>query len=118
PFTPEDLERIEARMRELAKANAPFERSELTREEAIRFFEQKGEPFKVEIIRGIDAPTVSLYKQGDFVDLCRGPHVASTGQINHFKLLSSSAAYWRGNENKPTLPRVYGPARVTKDELT
>src|SRR5215469_3662040 len=117
PFTPEDLERVEARMRELAKANAPFERSELAREEAIRFFEQRGEPFKVEIIRGIDAPTVSLYKQGDFIDLCRGPHVASTGQIKHFKLLSSSAAYWRGNEKSPMLQRIYGTAWLSKDEL-
>src|SRR5262245_58361660 len=118
PFTPEDLERIETRMYELAKANAPFERTELSREQAIRFFEDKGEPFKVEIIRGIDAPTVSLYKQGDFIDLCRGPHVASTGQIKHFKLLSSSAAYWRGNEKNPMLQRIYGTAWLTKDELT
>ena len=118
PFTPEDLERIETRMHELAKANAPFERSELSREEAIRFFEDKGEPFKVEIIRGIDAPAVSLYKQGDFIDLCRGPHVASTGQIKHFKLLSSSAAYWRGNEKNPMLQRIYGTAWLSKDELT
>src|SRR6266478_2328820 len=76
PFTPEDLERIESRMRELAKADEPFVRTELPREEAIRFFEERDEPFKVEIIRGLDAPTVSLYKQGDFIDLCRGPHVA------------------------------------------
>src|SRR5262249_24033440 len=117
PFTPEDLERIETRMRELAKANAPFERSELPREEAIRFFEKKDEPFKVEIIRGIDTPTVSLYKQGDFIDLCRGPHVASTGQIKHFKLLSSSGAYWRGNEKNPMLQRIYGTAWLTKDDL-
>src|SRR5262247_4074373 len=117
PFTPEDLERIDVRMRELAKVNAPFERSELPREEAIRFFEERGEPFKVEIIRGIDAPTVSLYKQGDFIDLCRGPHVASTGQIKHFKLLSSSAAYWRGNEKNPMLQRIYGTAWLSKDEL-
>jgi threonyl-tRNA synthetase len=65
----------------------------MSRDEAVRFFEERGEPFKVEIIQGIDAPTVSLYKQGDFIDLCRGPHVASTGQIQNFKLLSSSGAY-------------------------
>ena len=86
PFTPEDLERIEKRMRELAKADQPFVRTEMSRDEAVRFFEERGEPFKVEIIQGIDAPTVSLYKQGDFIDLCRGPHVASTGQIQNFKL--------------------------------
>src|SRR5215468_867490 len=117
PFTPEDLERIETRMRELAKANAPFERTELSREQAIRFFEDKGEPFKVEIIRGIDAPTVSLYHQGDFVDLCRGPHVASTGQVKFFKLLSSSGAYWRGDEKNPMLQRIYGTAWLSQEQL-
>ncbi len=89
PFTPEDLEKIEARMREL----------------------------KVEILRGIDAPTVSFYRQGDFVDLCRGPHVASTGAIRFFKLLSSSGAYWRGSEKNPMLQRIYGTAWLTKEEL-
>ena len=97
PFTPEDLEKIEARMRELAKQDQPFSREEMPRDKAIRFFEERGEPFKVEILRGIDAPTVSFYRQGDFVDLCRGPHVASTGAIKFFKLLSSSGAYWRGS---------------------
>ena len=117
PFTPEDLERIEKRMRELAKADEPFVRTEMSRDEAVRFFEERGEPFKVEIIQGIDAPTVSLYKQGDFIDLCRGPHVASTGQIQNFKLLSSSGAYWRGDEKNPMLQRIYGTAWLTKEEL-
>jgi threonyl-tRNA synthetase len=117
PFTPEDLERIETRMRELAKADQPFVRTEMSRDEAVRFFEERGEPFKVEIIQGIDAPTVSLYKQGDFIDLCRGPHVASTGQIQNFKLLSSSGAYWRGDEKNPMLQRIYGTAWLTKEEL-
>jgi len=117
PFTPEDLERIEKRMRELAKADQPFVRTEMSRDEAVRFFEERGEPFKVEIIQGIDAPTVSLYKQGDFIDLCRGPHVASTGQIQNFKLLSSSGAYWRGDEKNPMLQRIYGTAWLTKEEL-
>ncbi len=117
PFTPEDLERIEKRMRELAKADQPFVRTEMPRDEAVRFFDERGEPFKVEIIQGIDAPTVSLYKQGDFIDLCRGPHVASTGQIQNFKLLSSSGAYWRGDEKNPMLQRIYGTAWLTKDEL-
>ena len=117
PFTPEDLERIETRMRELAKADQSFVRSEMSRDDAVRFFEERGEPFKVEIIRGLDAPAVSLYKQGDFIDLCRGPHVASTGQIQNFKLLSSSGAYWRGDEKNPMLQRIYGTAWLTKEEL-
>jgi threonyl-tRNA synthetase len=117
PFTSEDLKRIETRMRELAKADQPFVRTEMPRDEAVRFFEERGEPFKVEIIRGLDAPTVSLYKQGDFIDLCRGPHVASTGQIQIFKLLSSSAAYWRGDEKNPVLQRIYGTAWLTQEEL-
>ena len=82
-----------------------------------RFFEERGEPFKVEILRGIDAPTVSLYQQGDFIDLCRGPHVASTGHIQDFKLLSSSGAYWRGDEKNPMLQRIYGTAWLTQEEL-
>jgi threonyl-tRNA synthetase len=117
PFTPEDLEKIEARMRELAKQDLPFTREEMPREKAIRFFEERGEPFKVEILRGIDAPTVSFYRQGDFVDLCRGPHVASTGAIRFFKLLSSSGAYWRGSEKNPMLQRIYGTAWLSKEEL-
>jgi threonyl-tRNA synthetase len=117
PFTPEDLEKIEARMRELAKQDVPFSREEMARDKAIRFFEERGEPFKVEILRGIDAPTVSFYRQGDFVDLCRGPHVASTGAIRFFKLLSSSGAYWRGSEKNPMLQRIYGTAWLSKEEL-
>ena len=117
PFTPEDLAKIEAAMREIAKADYPFERQELAREEAISFFRGRGEPFKVEILEGIDAPRVSLYRQGDFVDLCRGPHVASTGRVKHFKLLSSSGAYWRGDEKKPMLQRIYGTAWLTREEL-
>src|SRR5262245_65788225 len=110
PFTPEDLERIEGRMREIVKADDRFVREEMPREGAIKFFEDRDEPFKVEILRGIDAPTVSLYRQGDFVDLCRGPHVASTGAAKVFKLLSSSGAYWRGDERNPMLQRIYGTA--------
>src|SRR5499427_7876415 len=106
PFTPEDLAKIEEIMREIAKANAPFERQEMDREEAIRFFRERNEPFKVEILDGLEAPRVSLYRQGDFIDLCRGPHVASTGQVVHFKLLSSSGAYWRGDERNPMLQRI------------
>jgi threonyl-tRNA synthetase len=117
PFTPADLERIEAVMREIVAADHPFVREEMPREAAIRFFEERDEPFKVEILRGIDASTVSLYRQGDFVDLCRGPHVPSTGQIKAFKLLSSSGAYWRGDEKNPMLQRIYGTAWLSQDDL-
>jgi threonyl-tRNA synthetase len=117
PFTPEDLARIEAAMREIAKADHPFERQEMDRAEAIAFFRERGEPFKVEILEGLDAPRVSLYRQGDFIDLCRGPHVASTGRVKHFKLLSSSGAYWRGDERNPMLQRIYGTAWPTQEEL-
>src|SRR5437867_2155342 len=117
PFTPEDLARIEDEMRSIAKADVRFERREMPRAEAIAFFRQRGERFKVEILEGLDAPTVSLYTQGDFIDLCRGPHVGSTGQIRFFKLLSSSGAYWRGDEKNPMLQRIYGTAWLTKEEL-
>ena len=117
PFTPEDLEKIEARMREIVKKDLRFTREEWPREQAIRWFEEHGEPFKVEILRGLDVPTVSVYKQGDFLDLCRGPHVASTGAIKAFKLLSSSGAYWRGDEKNPMLQRIYGTAWLTQEDL-
>jgi threonyl-tRNA synthetase len=117
PFTPADLERIEAMMREIVAADHPFVREEMPREEAIQFFEERDEPFKVEILRGIDAPTVSFYRQGDFIDLCRGPHVPSTGHIKAFKLLSSSGAYWRGDEKNPMLQRIYGTAWLSQDDL-
>jgi threonyl-tRNA synthetase len=117
PFTPEDLVKIEEVMREIAKANHPFERQEMSRDEAIHFFRERGEPFKVEILEGIDAPRVSLYRQGDFIDLCRGPHVPSTGHVRHFKLLASSGAYWRGDERNPMLQRIYGTAWLTKEDL-
>jgi len=117
PFTPEDLGRIETVMGEIVRANVPFERQEMSRADAIRFFEERGETFKVEILRGIEAPTVSLYRQGDFIDLCRGPHVRSTGEIKAFKLLSSSGAYWRGDEKNPMLQRIYGTAWLSQEDL-
>jgi threonyl-tRNA synthetase len=117
PFTQEDLERIEATMREIVKADVRFERREMDRAEAIRFFRERGEPYKVEILEGIEAPSVSLYQQGDFVDLCRGPHVASTGELKAFKLLSSSGAYWRGDEKNPMLQRIYGTAWLSQEDL-
>ncbi len=117
PFTPEDLAKIETVMREIVRAGLPFERQEMARAEAIRFFRERGEPYKVEILEGIEAPTVSLYRQGDFIDLCRGPHVRTTGDIKAFKLLSSSGAYWRGDERNAMLQRIYGTAWLTQEEL-
>ncbi len=117
PFTPEDLARIEQAMRDIARADYPFERREMDRTEAIAYFRERGEPFKVEILEGIEAPRVSLYQQGEFVDLCRGPHVPSTGQVRFFKLLSSSGAYWRGSEKNPMLQRIYGTAWLSQEEL-
>jgi len=117
PFAPEDLAKIEAAMRDIVGADYPFERQELPREQAIAFFRERGEPYKVEILEGLDAPRVSLYRQGDFIDLCRGPHVPSTGHVKHFKLLSSSGAYWRGDERNPMLQRIYGTAWPTQEEL-
>ena len=117
PFTPEDLARIEARMRELVKADLPFVREEWARAEAIRHFKEQDEPFKVEILEGLDVPAVSVYRQGDFLDLCRGPHVRSTRGIKAFKLLSSSGAYWRGDERNPMLQRIYGTAWLTQEDL-
>jgi len=116
-FTPEDLARIEKVMAEIVKANLPFERRELPRAEAIAYFRERGERFKVEILEGIEAERVSLYSQGDFTDLCRGPHVKSTGEIKAFKLISSSGAYWRGDEKNPMLQRIYGTAWLSKEDL-
>ena len=117
PFTPEDLARIEDVMRDIVKADLPFERQEMSRADAIAFFRERGERFKVEILEGIDAERVSLYRQGDFVDLCRGPHVTRTSELKAFKLLSSSGAYWRGDEKNPMLWRIYGTAWLSQPDL-
>ena len=117
PFTPEDLARIEDVMREIVKADLPFERREIPRAEAIALFRERGERFKVEILEGIAADRVSLYTQGDFTDLCRGPHVGRTSELKAFKLLSSSGAYWRGDEKNPMLWRIYGTAWLTQADL-
>ncbi len=108
PFTPEDLERIEGRMKELARQNQPIERIEIPREEAIRLYEQAGERYKLELLEGIPDQRVSFYKQDGFLDMCRGPHLPSTGRIKAIKLLSTSGAYWRGDEHQPQLARIYG----------
>ncbi len=118
PFTPEDLERIERRMREIAKRDLKVERMVMPREEAIRFFRDQGEEFKARIIEDIPPEEeISLYRQGDFVDLCRGPHVPSTGRLKAFKLMKVAGAYWRGDPRNPMLQRIYGTAWRNRKEL-
>jgi threonyl-tRNA synthetase len=117
PFTPEDVERIEARMAEILKSRLPFRRIRMLRDEAIRFFDEKGEKYKVELINGLDSNEVSLYSQGEFTDLCRGPHIPHTGYIKAFKLTKVAGAYWRGDERNPMLQRIYGTAFPSKKEL-
>jgi threonyl-tRNA synthetase len=119
PFSSEDLSRIEEKMNELVKEDAPFIRKEMKKAEAIALFEAKGEPYKVEIIKdlGDDVDIVSIYEQGTFIDLCRGPHVPSTGHLKAFKLLSVAGAYWRGDEKNKMLQRIYGTAFSSPKEL-
>ncbi len=116
---PEDLIKIEEEMKKIVKEGLPFERIEITRDEAEKFFLEKNENFKVEIIRDLpsDVKIVSLYRNGDFVDLCRGPHVDNTKDIKYFKLLNLAGAYWRGNEKNKMLQRIYGTAFFKKEDL-
>ena len=118
-FTPEDLEKIESRMGEIITADSPFVRREMTREEAKQFFHEKGEPYKVEIIEDLpgEVTHVSLYTQGAFTDLCRGPHLPSTGMIKAYKLLNVAGAYWRGDEKRKMLQRIYGTGFASVKEL-
>ena len=117
PFTPEDLEKIEARMVELAKRDIPVERRVLPRDEAVAYFKSIGEHYKAEIIASIpQAEDVSLYKEGDFTDLCRGPHVPSTGKLKVFKLMKVAGAYWRGDSKNEMLQRIYGTAWARKED--
>ena len=117
-FTPEDLEKIEARMNQLTKENLPVSRSIMERGEAVKMFEGMGEKYKVEIIESIPGEEpLSFYKQGDFIDLCRGPHVPSTGHIKAFKLMSVAGAYWRGDSKNEMLQRIYGTAWGDKKAL-
>jgi len=111
PFTPEDLEKVEKKMKELSKEKLPIERVELSKAEALEFFRSRQQNLKVELIEEkVEGDVVSLYKQGGFTDFCRGPHVTSTGEIRHFKVLSSSAAYWKGEEGNLPMQRIYGTA--------
>ncbi len=117
PLTPEDLEKIEAEMRKIVQQNQPFQQSEMSRQEARDFFSKRGQLYKVEIIDELEDESPSIYQQGDFIDLCRGPHVAGSGEIGAFKLLSVAGAYWRGDENRPMLQRIYGTTFPTQQEL-
>ena len=118
PFSRDDLDKLEAEMKKIIKEGEAIERFELPREEAIKFMEEKNEPYKVELIRDLPQDEkISFYKQGDFTDLCAGPHLQRTKDIKAFKLVSSSMAYWRGDSNKARLQRIYGTAYNTKEEL-
>jgi threonyl-tRNA synthetase len=118
-FTPEDLVKIEERMREIIAADYPFVRREMSRQEAVSFFRERGETYKVELLNELpeDVKTISLYSQGGYVDLCRGPHIPSTGMIRAFKLLNVAGAYWRGDERNKMLQRIYGTGFATEKAL-
>jgi threonyl-tRNA synthetase len=116
-FSPEDFPRIEGKMKEIVGRDLPIVRRVVPREEAIRIFRDRGEPYKVELIEDLSDPQVSLYEQGDFIDLCRGPHLPSTGRIKAFKLTSVAGAYWRGDERNKMLQRIYGTAFPTTEAL-
>ncbi|MCB1917837.1 MAG: TGS domain-containing protein, partial [Rhodocyclaceae bacterium] len=117
PFTPEDLAKIEKRMKELAKRDIPVTREVWPRDKAVEFFKSIGEHYKAEIIASIPSDEdVSLYREGDFIDLCRGPHVPSTGKLRVFKLMKVAGAYWRGDSNNEMLQRIYGTAWASKDD--
>tara|TARA_R110000868_G_scaffold84822_6_gene238999 strand:- start:71985 stop:73886 length:1902 start_codon:yes stop_codon:yes gene_type:complete len=118
PFTPDDLTKIEKRMAQIVKQNLPITRSVMSRDEAVKFFSDQGEAYKAEIIESIPADQdLSLYTQGDFTDLCRGPHVPNTSKLKAFKLMKIAGAYWRGDSKNEMLQRIYGTAWVTKDDL-
>lgn len=118
PFSREDLDKLEAEMKKIIKEGAALERFTLPREEAVKFMEEKNEPYKVELIRDLpEDAEISFYRQGEFTDLCAGPHLMSTKGIKAFKLISSSMAYWRGDSSKAQLQRIYGTAFNKKEEL-
>ncbi|MCI0468753.1 MAG: threonine--tRNA ligase, partial [Nitrospirae bacterium] len=117
PFTPEDLIRIEKRMAEIIKQNNPFVRKTISKADAIEFFRKNGEDYKIELLNEIGDEFVSTYEEGGFIDLCRGPHLPSTGKVKAFKLLSIAGAYWRGDEKNKMLQRIYGTAYDNKEDL-
>jgi len=116
-FSPDDFPKIESRMREIIEKDQPFIREEISKENAVSFFTERGEPYKVELLEDIEDEQVTLYRHDDFIDLCRGPHLPSTGGIKAFKLLSVAGAYWRGDERNKMLQRIYGTAFPTHKEL-
>ncbi len=115
PLTLEDLPEIEAKMQEIIKADEPFMREEISTKEALKLFADQ--PYKIELIKDLGEDKVSVYRQGSFTDLCRGPHVKSSGAIKAFKLTSVAGAYWRGDEKRPMLQRIYGVAFAIKSDL-
>src|SRR5690606_5956269 len=118
PFTPDDLQAIEAKMKEIVRADLPVTRQVMERDEAVRFFKGMGEHYKAEIIASIPAgENISLYGQGGWVDLCRGPHVPSTGKLGAFKLMKVAGAYWRGDSKNEMLQRIYGTAWANEKDL-
>ncbi|MEO8460772.1 MAG: threonine--tRNA ligase, partial [Dokdonella sp.] len=118
PFSPDDLEKIEAEMKKIAGESLPLKRTVMSRDEAVEFFKAKGEIYKAEIIAGIPAnEELSLYQQGEFIDLCRGPHVPDTGKLKAFKLMKLAGAYWRGDSNNEMLQRIYGTAWLNEKDL-
>jgi threonyl-tRNA synthetase len=116
-FTPEDLEKIEVHMREIIAQDLPIKREELSKQEAIKFYKEKGETYKVELLEEIPDEKITVYSQSNFTDLCRGPHLPSTGKIKAFKLTSVAGAYWRGDENNKMLQRIYGTAFADQEKL-
>ncbi len=116
-FTPEDLKTIEDKMKQIIKSKQPFVRKEVSKAEAEALFKSKGEDFKVELVSELPEGEISVYTNGSFTDLCRGPHVENTGAVNNFKLTHTAGAYWRGDEKRPQMQRIYGIAFETKDEL-
>ena len=116
-FTPEDLKKIEKRMKRIVSSNSSFSRKVISREDAIRLFSAKGEKYKVELLEALEDEEVTMYEQGTFADLCRGPHIPNTSKVRHFKLLNTAGAYWRGDEKNPMLQRIYGTVFPTKEGL-
>ncbi len=116
-FTPDDFRTIEKKMKEIVRENLPFQKRTLKKEEAIALFQKRGEIYKIELLNELPDEEVTIYQQGDFIDLCRGPHVPSTGKIKAFKLLSLAGAYWRGNEKNKMLQRIYGISFDSRDAL-
>jgi len=117
PFTEEDIPRIEEEMKKIVDADYQLEREDMSKKDANKLFSEKGENFKVELIRDIQGDKVSVYKQGDFIDLCKGPHISSTGLVKNIKLLSFASAYWHGDEDKPSMQRIYGITFFERKEL-